>query len=484
MSASPPLSAMPQQQQQQQQHHYHHSWRLQEQQEQQNCHFQRLEQYRQHPILPSQSHTYGHHPHPYHPYHSYHNVYSPQHQQQSYSSSLLPPLPTERQTSPVDLPSSSQQDSAFFSPTPLWQQQRSSSSVPPSLQQLLFDENSVPFEGFSVPPEYAWDSLVDSGSNLLAASTGPDLFPAGLDTSDYFFSTPDLSATQHGNAAAAVAVAGSANQPTTLSSRRAVSEPQRQSSLKLRVDRRINMYRGLEKQNAGQPIDTKLQTIMPLHPSELYGSSSPSAPPLSPLGKVDTNGIQSSLAQSLANLTTSSPNLACLSPPTFSSPFGQNPVNFPDSQRSVLISSDHLSGLYAQSDEGINNNNKDQDNDDHNDNNDNYSKAAAEEEDESDRRFQCPICPKRFLRQYNLNAHLKTHSQVRAHACTQCDKSFLRPYDLSRHQRIHSNSKPYTCNICQLIFIRNDAIWRHYRRAHLGHPDVPPARRQRRPQRI
>ncbi|KAF9537373.1 hypothetical protein EC957_008385 [Mortierella hygrophila] len=224
---------------------------------------------------------------------------------------------------------------------------------------------------------------------------------------------------------------------------------------------------------------------MPLRLNEWYGSSSPLLPPQSSLGVVDTNRFQSSLVQSLANLTTSSPNLACLSPPAFSSAFGQSPFAFSDSQRSVSISSDHLSGLYTQSEEDVNNNNnnKYKDNNDHDDNKVTAT-AAEEEDDESDRRFQCPICPKRFLRQYNLNAHLNTHSQVRAHACTQCDKSFLRPYDLARHQRIHSNSKPYTCNICQLIFIRNDAIWRHYRRAHPGHPDVPPARRQRRTQRI
>ncbi|KAG9065729.1 hypothetical protein KI688_002018 [Linnemannia hyalina] len=376
---------------------------------------------------------------------------------------------------------SSQQNSTFYSPTPFWQQELSSSSIQSNLQQLLFDENSVPFEGFSVPPEYAWDPLTDSGSRLLATFAGADILPASLDTPEYLLSTSDLSITQEENTTAAESV----NQSNILSSRRAASRPQRQRSFKLRVDRRIDMYREPENRDADQPNNNKLQTRMPLHLNEWYGSSSPPPPPLSPLGVVDTNRFQSSLVQSLANLTTSSPNLVCLSPPAFSTAFGQSPFAFSDSKRSVSISSDHLSGLYTQSDEDINNsnNNKDKDNNDH-DNNKVTATAVEEEDDESDRRFQCPICPKRFLRQYNLNAHLNTHSQVRAHACTQCDKSFLRPYDLARHQRIHSNSKPYTCNICQLIFIRNDAIWRHYRRAHPGHPDVPPARRQRRPQRI
>ncbi|KAF9975312.1 hypothetical protein BGZ65_008316, partial [Modicella reniformis] len=119
--------------------------------------------------------------------------------------------------------------------------------------------------------------------------------------------------------------------------------------------------------------------------------------------------------------------------------------------------------------------------------------AELEEEDEEDededeeeevyeedeRQFKCPECPKRFLRQYNLNAHLKTHLLLRAHCCDECPRAFLRPYDLSRHQRIHSKDKPYSCRICNMTFIRNDAIWRHYRKVHPNHPDVPVSRRDK-----
>ncbi|KAK3819690.1 MAG: hypothetical protein J3Q66DRAFT_335222 [Benniella sp.] len=100
-------------------------------------------------------------------------------------------------------------------------------------------------------------------------------------------------------------------------------------------------------------------------------------------------------------------------------------------------------------------------------------------EHEDERQFKCHECPKRFLRQYNLNAHLKTHLLLRAHCCDECPRAFLRPYDLSRHQRIHSKDKPYSCRICNMTFIRNDAIWRHYRKVHPGHPDVPISRRDK-----
>ncbi|KAF9995813.1 hypothetical protein BGZ80_007411 [Entomortierella chlamydospora] len=107
-------------------------------------------------------------------------------------------------------------------------------------------------------------------------------------------------------------------------------------------------------------------------------------------------------------------------------------------------------------------------------------KKVKEEGNDSELRpFQCEFCQKDFRRQYNLNAHLKTHLEERIHACNECPKTFLRPYDLSRHQRIHTLDKPYKCRICSQIFIRNDAIWRHYRKAHKGHPEVPTSRRDK-----
>ncbi|KAF9430395.1 hypothetical protein BGZ94_007046 [Podila epigama] len=95
-------------------------------------------------------------------------------------------------------------------------------------------------------------------------------------------------------------------------------------------------------------------------------------------------------------------------------------------------------------------------------------------------RFACPHCGRTFERQYNLNAHVRTHTGARVHSCDICHKAFLRPYDLSRHQRIHNNLRPYICRLCGRVFIRNDAIWRHYRNNHRGHPDVPISRVEKR----
>ncbi|KAG0327292.1 hypothetical protein BG004_002793 [Podila humilis] len=95
-------------------------------------------------------------------------------------------------------------------------------------------------------------------------------------------------------------------------------------------------------------------------------------------------------------------------------------------------------------------------------------------------RYICEYCERSFERQYNLNAHIRTHTHERIHRCNVCNKVFLRPYDLSRHQRIHNNIRPYKCTLCHKVFIRNDAIWRHYRSSHADHPDVPISRIERR----
>lgn len=95
-------------------------------------------------------------------------------------------------------------------------------------------------------------------------------------------------------------------------------------------------------------------------------------------------------------------------------------------------------------------------------------------------KFVCEYCDRAFERQYNLNAHIRTHTDDRIHGCDICSKTFLRPYDLSRHQRIHNNTRPYTCQLCGRVFIRNDAIWRHYRSSHADHPDVPVSRLEKR----
>ncbi|KAF9989440.1 hypothetical protein BGZ79_004984, partial [Entomortierella chlamydospora] len=208
---------------------------------------------------------------------------------------------------------------------------------------------------------------------------------------------------------------------------------------------------------------------------------SPSTPPLSPQS-IDYNGqgglsrfhgqtSSQSLAESLAGLSTSSPTTSFIPSPVPSFSNGPHYAN-------DLGNGGHTFGDAAnvpcsvrkiKAEEEVDENKK----------RTSIKKVKEEGNDSELRPFQCEFCQKDFRRQYNLNAHLKTHLEERIHACNECPKTFLRPYDLSRHQRIHTLDKPYKCRICSQIFIRNDAIWRHYRKAHKGHPEVPTSRRDK-----
>lgn len=204
-----------------------------------------------------------------------------------------------------------------------------------------------------------------------------------------------------------------------------------------------------------------------------------STPPLSPhIAEYPGSTAPQGLMQSLANFSSINSNSGFLTSPTFPSACNYNvpalqPVIPPTARKGQKNQIGALVSIVAQD-------SAEQEDDDDDEGLDEEEEEEEEEEgNEDERQFKCHECPKRFLRQYNLNAHLKTHLLLRAHMCDECPRAFLRPYDLSRHQRIHSKDKPYSCRICNMTFIRNDAIWRHYRKAHPGHPDVPISRRDK-----
>ncbi|KAF9431783.1 hypothetical protein BGZ76_011699 [Entomortierella beljakovae] len=247
--------------------------------------------------------------------------------------------------------------------------------------------------------------------------------------------------------------------------------------------------RSIHDNNDAEHTENDVEGRVQLSSGGYFPKSSP--PPLSPSsdnlsgqnsqGQNHNQTSPLTLLKSMANLSTSTPGANHTSPNStigtdgfFSNPdYGHTePVSHP----SLSITSNEEKDDDDEV-EGFDDDGDDDDEGDHVF----CSKPAKDEESDDDggpeRPFQCSSCDKNFKRQYNLNAHVKTHSEERTHICPTCHRSFLRPYDLSRHQRIHTKVKPYKCGICSDIFIRNDAIWRHYRKAHLGHPDVPVSRR-------
>ncbi|KAI8906739.1 hypothetical protein EDD86DRAFT_172971, partial [Gorgonomyces haynaldii] len=51
------------------------------------------------------------------------------------------------------------------------------------------------------------------------------------------------------------------------------------------------------------------------------------------------------------------------------------------------------------------------------------------------KRFKCPHCDKSFTRKYNMQSHLRVHTDDRPFECEHCQATFVRKHDLRRHIR-------------------------------------------------
>ncbi|XP_065081333.1 zinc finger protein 271-like isoform X1 [Ochlerotatus camptorhynchus] len=89
--------------------------------------------------------------------------------------------------------------------------------------------------------------------------------------------------------------------------------------------------------------------------------------------------------------------------------------------------------------------------------------------DDPQRRFECPVCYKRFEKREALTRH--RHRMYRAtHQCAVCGKEFKNRYEMLVHERNHENRKPYSCEICGKRFNSKEAVRVHM----LVHSDSKP----------
>lgn len=83
--------------------------------------------------------------------------------------------------------------------------------------------------------------------------------------------------------------------------------------------------------------------------------------------------------------------------------------------------------------------------------------------DYKDRKHECTVCTKRFLRRSNLIDHLRLHANQRPFECEYCNKTFVQSGNYKSHLRIHTKERPYECKVCLKSYNQPSALKVHIR---------------------
>lgn len=89
------------------------------------------------------------------------------------------------------------------------------------------------------------------------------------------------------------------------------------------------------------------------------------------------------------------------------------------------------------------------------------------------RPYACPLCPKTFATEENLNAHhCECHKLRDCTKCSTCGKDFTSVRKLKRHCLLHKGISSHFCLPCNLSFPRDGALQNHLK-THRVRPSVP-----------
>lgn len=99
--------------------------------------------------------------------------------------------------------------------------------------------------------------------------------------------------------------------------------------------------------------------------------------------------------------------------------------------------------------------------------NHNSRQQKSKSHTDTDKKFQCDKCGKKFKERFNVNKHMKIHNGEKNCVCKICGKGFLFKSDLSIHMRVHTGERPYVCKTCGKSFTIRGALTIHMRQ-HTG----------------
>lgn len=86
-----------------------------------------------------------------------------------------------------------------------------------------------------------------------------------------------------------------------------------------------------------------------------------------------------------------------------------------------------------------------------------------------EKRFQCDLCPKRYMTEFLLGQHKLSHENLKEQKCPECPFATNAPYDLKNHiKRIHYPTKEYFCPEagCGKLFKRRCDMENHRKSVH------------------
>ncbi|RXG59973.1 Zinc finger protein 18 [Armadillidium vulgare] len=81
------------------------------------------------------------------------------------------------------------------------------------------------------------------------------------------------------------------------------------------------------------------------------------------------------------------------------------------------------------------------------------------------RLLSCSYCSYRTIIGTNLKHHIRfKHTKEKPFPCSVCPKRFSKKTNLNAHVRIHTGEKPYQCDICNLRFSLKNTLKKHQMR--------------------